>query len=162
MEKLSDDLYDMLVSAQYRGVEALVLAWSEKTETPTLPVDIHHLEASLVVIPSTDDDLSSNCIGRIRLPWTVPSEVTIQWIDTAIVVRKNGTWMVLPVEMCDMEDEPPEDDLDEEWVYPTLSSYQLPNWSVHDLRQALTASKWVYRTSGLGVFLSGAIDLDTK
>jgi hypothetical protein len=73
-----------------------------------------------------------------------------------LVVRVGGQWRILPVDLEDEEADAP----GQEWVALTLSPRQIKDWEIQTLRQALPKAEWVFRIDGLGVFLTGAMDLD--
>jgi hypothetical protein len=185
---------DNLVQAQFRGISALISLYeqgstpvpvapgyfagavgatsvaSEQISGAPWPVDLQFLDGRYMVIPTTREDLSENSIGRIRLQWDrLSGQVDAQWIDLAIVVRWQGQWEVLPVEMVDQpfdevglaDDSNQDDSPYEELMDLTISQMQVERWPIERLRQALPTAEWAFRRAGLGVFLSGALDLDS-
>lgn len=196
-EGLPPELAHELVPAQFKGAHALLALHEGRVKPPSReaskwfagadaaepsrsmapaatalapwPVEVKYLDTRHIVLASTDADLGPLDIGRLRTPWPLLGD-QVYWLDTVLVVRRNGKWSVLPVvleaEQLDEEMETDNadelDEVPEERVTVTLQPQYAEDWPVSQLRMALARSQWAYRTDGLGAFLCGAVDLDRR
>jgi hypothetical protein len=100
-------------------------------------------------------DKQAECIGSVKLDVAAVSSAHDQWLSLALIVRFQGSWYAVDLEIEEDEDQ---DDL--LWL-SNLSTNSEP-WPMDALHNAFASAKWVYRLAGLGMFVAGSVDLDAK
>lgn len=113
-------------------------------------------------------------IGTVNIPLGLIQEIgDAEWFDVEVIVRWRGEWRCLPLDIDDVADAPCDqggavsiqgDDATAAGVALRLSldeERSADSFDIEALRAGFAQSKWVFRPAGLGLFIAGAIDLDS-
>ncbi|QLH49948.1 MAG: hypothetical protein HWD57_09270 [Candidatus Accumulibacter cognatus] len=123
--------------------------------------------------PCADD--SAELLCTLTLDVDLPlDQTTLQWVDVELVVRDAGVWRRLPIEMEEVDaasnagNDEAEGDAEAGdssarliyrlWADEERSAHRI---DLVAIRSALANARWVHRCDGAGLFLAGAIDLDS-
>lgn len=119
-------------------------------------------------------DACDATLGTLNIQWSLLQETGgTEWLDVEVIVRQHGQWRRLPLDMDEVDDGSFEQggaaaiqggDATAEGVALRLSldaERSTDSFGIAVLRAGLAQAKWVYRQAGLGIFIAGAIDLDS-
>lgn len=100
-------------------------------------------------------------LASIVIPWKSFGAYPAEWFNTTLLVRHQGQWHWIDIDLEDLEDEGTiADEALEERALMVARSTLPDDQFVDALRKAIPSGRWAYQPRGMGVFAALAVDLD--